>query len=61
MPSISELPKIAYSIREAAQVSSLSRATLYKHIASGRIAARKIGSRTLIPADSLHALVAGEA
>lgn len=54
------LPKIAYSIREAAQASSLSRSTIYNHIAAGRLAARKIGGRTIIPADALHALIAGE-
>ncbi|MEZ5744355.1 MAG: helix-turn-helix domain-containing protein [Sphingomonadaceae bacterium] len=62
MPSPkSDLPKITYSIREAVQVSSLSRSTIYNHIAAGRLTARKIGGRTLIPADALHALVAGEA
>lgn len=54
-------PKIAYSIREAVQVSSLSRSTIYNHIAAGRLKANRIGGRTLIPADSLHALIAGEA
>lgn len=54
-------PKIAYSIREAVQVSSLSRSTIYNHIAAGRLAVRKIGGRTLIPADALRALIAGEA
>jgi excisionase family DNA binding protein len=53
-------PKIAYSIREAVQASSLSRSTIYNHIAAGRLAARKIGGRTIIPADALHALIAGE-
>lgn len=52
--------KIAYSIREAAQASSLSRSTIYNHIAAGRLATRKIGGRTIIPADALHALISGE-
>lgn len=56
----SKFPKIAYSIREAAQASSLSRSTIYNHIAAGRLIARKIGGRTIIPADALHALIAGE-
>lgn len=54
-------PKIAYSIKEACQASSLGRTTLYSHIAAGRLLARRIGGRTIIPADSLHALLAGEA
>jgi len=53
-------PKIAYSIREACRASSLGRTTLYSHIASGRLLARRIGGRTVIPAASLHALIAGE-
>jgi excisionase family DNA binding protein len=52
--------KLAYSIREAAQVSSLGRTTLYAHIAAKRLRAVRIGGRTVIPADSLHALIAGE-
>ncbi|OYX67029.1 MAG: hypothetical protein B7Y88_04195 [Sphingomonadales bacterium 32-64-17] len=54
-------PKIAYSIREAVQATSLSRGTIYNHIAAGRLTAHKIGGRTLIPADALHALITGEA
>lgn len=51
--------KIGYSIREACQASSLGRTTLYSHIAAGRLRAVRIGGRTIIPAESLHALVQG--
>jgi excisionase family DNA binding protein len=54
-------PKIAYSIKEACKVSSLGRTTLYSHIAAGRLLARRIGGRTIIPVESLHALIAGDA
>jgi excisionase family DNA binding protein len=54
-------PKIAYSIKEAAKVSSLGRTTLYAHIAAKRLKAVRVGGRTLIPAESLRALIAGEA
>jgi len=54
-------PKIAYSIKEACKASSLGRTTIYSHIAAGRLVARRIGGRTVIPAESLHALIAGEA
>ena len=54
-------PKLAYSIKEACRSSSLGRSTIYAHIASGKLLARRIGGRTLIPAESLHALIAGEA
>lgn len=53
-------PKIAYSIKEACRASSLGRTTIYSHIAAGRLLARRIGGRTVIPADSLHAFIAGE-
>ena len=53
--------KIAYSIKEACRASSLGRTTLYAHISANRLRAIRIGGRTIIPADSLHALLAGEA
>jgi excisionase family DNA binding protein len=53
-------PKIGYSIREAVAATSLGRTTIYSHIAAGRLLARRIGGRTVIPAESLHALIAGE-
>ncbi len=60
MPS-DDIPKLGYSIREACQASSLGRTTLYAHIAAGRLRAVRIGGRTIIPAESLHALIAGDA
>lgn len=54
-------PKLAYSIREACVASSLGRSTLYLHIAAGRLRVVRIGGRTLVPTESLLALVAGEA
>lgn len=54
-------PKIAYSIKEACKASSLGRTTIYSHIAANRLRAVRIGGRTVIPAESLHALIAGEA
>lgn len=52
--------KLAYSIKEACRASSLGRTTLYAHIAAGRLRAVRIGGRTIIPAESLHALISGE-
>ncbi|MDE2301698.1 MAG: helix-turn-helix domain-containing protein [Sphingomonadales bacterium] len=51
---------LAYSVSEACRVSTLGKTRLYQLISEGRLEARKIGSRTLIPADSLRALIAGE-
>lgn len=53
-------PPIAYSVRDACRVSSIGRTRLYALIKAGKLDARKIGKRTLIPAASLHALIAGE-
>ena len=55
------LPKLAFSIREACAASSLGKTTLYTHINSGRLKAIRVGGRTLIPAESLHALLSGGA
>jgi excisionase family DNA binding protein len=52
--------KIAYSIREACQATSLGKTSVYAHIAAGRLQAKRIGGRTVIPAESLQALIAGE-
>lgn len=54
-------PKLAYSVREAVEATSLSRANLYSHIAAGRLRVTRVGGRTLIPADVLKAFIAGEA
>ena len=56
-----QLPKLAYSIREACAASSLSRTTIYLNISKGRLKAVRIGGRTVIPAESLNALIAGDA
>ena len=53
------LPKVGYSIREACLASSLGRTTLYAHIAAGRLRVTRIGGRTVIPAEALHALIWG--
>lgn len=52
-------PKVAYSIKEACAASSLGRTTIYGHIAAGRLRVTRIGGRTVIPAESLRALVGG--
>jgi excisionase family DNA binding protein len=56
-----DTPKLAYSIREACHATSLGRTTVFAHIAAGRLRAVRIKGRTVIPADSLLALIAGEA
>jgi excisionase family DNA binding protein len=60
-PLKSTTQKLGYSIREACQASSLGRTTLYNHITAGRLRVTRVGGRTIVPAESLRALIAGEA
>ena len=50
--------KLAYSINEAADATSLSRASIYNLIAQKRLRTMKYGVKTLIPADSLRGFLA---
>ncbi|MFM9936535.1 MAG: helix-turn-helix domain-containing protein [Novosphingobium sp.] len=50
---------LAYSIHDAVRISSIGRTRLYSLIKEGRLEARKIGKRTLIPATSLRRLIEG--
>ena len=62
MKAVSDPPsKLAYSIHEACLASSLGRTSIYAHIAAGRLKAVRIGGRTVIPTESLRALLSGEA
>ena len=54
------LPKLAYSIREACEASSLGKTTIYSLIAASRLRAVRVGGRTVIPAESLRALLTGD-
>ena len=61
MPSQSdrELPRrLAYSIKEAGEMIGVGRGTVFALIRDGKLPARKLGSRTLIRAEDLEALVA---
>jgi excisionase family DNA binding protein len=50
---------LAHTIADATKISGIGRTTLYEAIGAGKIEARKAGNRTLIPAESLRAFVAG--
>lgn len=54
-----EAPKLAFTIAEACHAVGIGRSKLYELIGQGRVETRKIGSRTIIPAESLRDLVAG--
>ena len=48
---------IAHQVPRAAQISGLSRTTLYGLMKSGELATIKVGRRTLIADDDLRALI----
>lgn len=56
-----EVAPLAYTIAEAAKASTLGKTRIYELIREGRLQARKIGKRNIIPATSLRALIEGEA
>lgn len=59
-PPPRELPreKLMFTMKEASVALGVGRTTLYAAIAEGRLAAAKLGNRTLIPADSLRTWLA---
>ena len=54
------MDRLAYSINDTARALSLGRTSIYAMIADGRLVAFKLGRRTLIKADSIQKLVAGQ-
>lgn len=50
-------PRIAYGINQAVEATSVGRSLLYEEIKSGKLKSFKLGSRTLIAADELHAWI----
>lgn len=54
------MEQLAYSINETAKALSLGRTSIYALIGEGRLEAFKLGRRTLIRAESIRRLVAGE-
>lgn len=49
--------RLGYSIKEVCELTTLSRSSVYNHIAAQRLRAVRVGGRTIIPADSLYALL----
>ena len=56
---ITGTPPLAHTIPEAMRISGIGRSKLYELIRSGELEARKLGTRTLIPAKALRELIAG--
>jgi excisionase family DNA binding protein len=53
------IPRLGFTMDEAAIASSLSRRSLYRAVARGDLRRVKVGNRTLIPAGDLAALCGG--
>lgn len=51
--------KLAYTMEEAAAAASISVRTLYRLVSTGKLQARKAGSKTLILATELVAYLTG--
>ena len=51
------IPKRAYSIPEVCQASSLGKSSIYAHIAAGRLKAKRVGRRTIVPAEALDEFI----
>lgn len=50
--------RLAYSVKEAAEATGLSRDLLYDEMRAGRLAYLKIGRRRIISRQQLHAFLA---
>ncbi len=50
------LPRLSFSIAEAEVMSGLSRATIYRLIAAGKLQTVQRGRRRLVPKDELERL-----
>ncbi len=52
--------QLAYSIKQAAHLTSLGKTRIYELIQEGKLIKRRVGRRSLITAESLHALLEGD-
>jgi excisionase family DNA binding protein len=51
------MQKLAFTVREACQITGLARTTIYKLFSKGSLTPRKAGKRTLILASELETFV----
>jgi hypothetical protein len=51
---------LSLSIPELVALSGLSRTTIYESIKARRLSVRKVGRRTVVPADEARRFIAGE-
>lgn len=55
------IPKRAYSISQVCEASSLGKSSIYEHIRAGRLKAKRIGGRTIVPAEALDEFITSAA
>ena len=55
---MNSLPKIVYSIKEATQITDLSRTTLWKAVRDGKLQCVRIGRRVLFTLQALEEFLA---
>ena len=48
-------PRLAYGINQAVEATSVGRSLLYEEIRAGKLKTFKVGTRTLIASEDLHA------
>ena len=59
--NVQQQARRALSIKETAEACGLSRATLYRLMADGKLGTLKIGARRLVPVVAIDALLSGGA
>ena len=52
-----ENPRLAYSMKEAAQALGVARSTLWKMVSEGELEVRRLGRRVLVPAEVIQNLL----
>jgi excisionase family DNA binding protein len=58
---ITDVPRLSYSLTEAAAATGISLATLHRKIATGELKGVKVGRRRVIPADELQRMTGAKA
>ena len=56
---VSNAPKLLYTIAEACGALGVKKSTLYNLVSDGRLRMVKLGKLSMVPDDSIRALVAG--
>ena len=54
---MSQLEKLLYGVSEAAEMTGIGRSKLYEELTAGRLRSVKVGTRRLIPRESLEEFV----